>query len=120
VNSNVSQLPLLSKHAAQPSTSSEVASKKRSHLFRTRLGVSPSLLLVLSACRFSNARAVSQLLSACAGLAGSRAPWHRAHVHLRNIPLPIQCPATVLANPSLHLTGYSGLRPLPPAGELQR
>jgi len=23
-------------------------------------------------------------------------------------------------NPSLHLTGYSGLRPLPPAGELQR
>jgi len=24
------------------------------------------------------------------------------------------------SNPSLHLTGYSGLRPLPPAGELQR
>ncbi len=26
----------------------------------------------------------------------------------------------MVANPSLHLTGYSGLRPLPPAGELQR
>lgn len=25
---------------------------------------------------------------------------------------------TAVANPSLHLTGYSGLRPLPPAGEL--
>jgi len=31
-------------------------------------------------------------------------------------------PSTMNArpNPSLHLTGYSGLRPLPPAGELQR
>jgi len=27
---------------------------------------------------------------------------------------------SVLPNPSLHLTGYSGLRPPPPAGELQR
>jgi len=87
---------------------------------RARLGVSHWLLFVPSERRFSSARTVGRLFALCAGLAGYRAPWHRARMRLRNTHVPIRCLATVLANPSLHLTGYSGLRPLPPAGELQR
>jgi len=70
--------------------------------------------------------AVSQfVVPAFGGSNTGRGAWLRSSFASQaKASSPAAQPATaapsVLPNPSLHLTGYSGLRPLPPAGELQR
>ncbi len=51
---------------------------------------------------------------------GARLGYAAAVAQRFAMPAPQRMAAMPGSNPSLHLTGYSGLRPPPPAGELQR